>query len=62
MKVKIIQDNGLETAINPDSIVVGGITLSELLKRLVKLEKDVNAKFGQLEAKEKRVKELMGKL
>jgi hypothetical protein len=62
LKVKIINKDGIETAINPESILVGGLALSEILKRLVTLENKVNAKFGALEKHDAKIKEAVRKL
>jgi hypothetical protein len=42
--------------------LVGGLALSEILKRLVTLENKVNAKFGALEKHDAKIKEAVRKL
>ena len=61
MKVKIIKD-GVETAINPDTIVVGNITLKQFLDRFIKLENEFTKKFTALEKKDATLKQAMRKL
>ena len=61
MKVKIIKD-GVETAINPDTIVIGTITLKQFLDRFIKLENEFTKKFAALEKKDAALKEAVRKL
>jgi hypothetical protein len=61
LKVKIIKD-GVETAINPDTIVIGTITLKQFLDRFIKLENEFTKKFAALEKKDAALKEAVRKL
>ena len=61
MKVKVIKD-GIETAIDPSTIVVGNITLKQFLDRFIKLENEFTKKFAALEKREATLKEAVRKL
>ena len=62
MKVKIINKDGIETAINPDTIIVGGITLLDLLKKLTVLDNKVLVLTKELAKKDKALQEAVKKL
>ena len=61
MKVKVIKD-GIETAIDPATIIVGTITLKQFLDRFIKLENEFTKKFAALEKREAALKEAVKKL
>jgi hypothetical protein len=62
LKVKIINKDGIETAINPDTIIVGGITLLDLLKKLTVLDNKVLVLTKELAKKDKALQEAVKKL
>ena len=61
LKVKVIKD-GIETAIDPATIIVGTITLKQFLDRFIKLENEFTKKFAALEKREAALKEAVKKL
>jgi hypothetical protein len=62
LKVKIINEQGVEVSVNPDNITVGTITLKQFLDRFVKLENEVTKKFKALEQREQTLKQAVKKL
>lgn len=62
MKVKIINEQGVEVSVNPDNITVGTLTLKQFLDRFVKLENEVTKKFKALEQREQTLKQAVKKL
>jgi hypothetical protein len=62
LKVKIINEQGVEVSVNPDNITVGTLTLKQFLDRFVKLENEVTKKFKALEQREQTLKQAVKKL
>lgn len=61
MKVKIIKD-GVETAIDPATLVVNSTTLADILKRLLTLENKLTSLTKQLADKDAKLSAAMRKL
>ena len=61
MKVKIIKD-GVETAIDPATLVVDSTTLADILKRLLTLENKLTSLTKQLADKDAKLSAAMRKL
>jgi hypothetical protein len=62
LKVKVINEKGIVADVSPDNIVVGGLTLKQILDKLTKLENEVTRKFTALEKREKTLQEAVRKL
>jgi hypothetical protein len=61
LKVKII-DDGKELTIDAGSVVVGSITLLDLVKRFIKLENDYKRLNEHFTKREQTLKEVIKKL
>jgi hypothetical protein len=61
LKVKIIKD-GVETAIDPATLVVNSTTLADILKRLLTLENKLTSLTKQLADKDAKLSAAMRKL
>jgi hypothetical protein len=61
LKVKIIKD-GVETAIDPATLVVNSTTLADILKRLLTLENKLTSLTKQLAEKDAKLSAAMRKL
>ena len=62
MKVKIINKDGVETAIDPATLVVNSTTLADILKRLLTLENKLTSLTKQLADKDAKLSAAMRKL
>ena len=62
MKIKVINNNGAETTIDSGSVLVGGLTLTDVLKRLVALENKVQSLTANLVKKEAKLQQMVKKL
>ena len=62
MKIKVINEQGIETSIDTGSIKVGAINLDALLKKVVTLENQLLNLNKQLSAKEAKLQQMVKKL
>ena len=62
MKVKVINEQGIETSIDTGSIKVGAINLDALLKKVVTLENQLLNLNKQLNIKEAKLQQMVKKL
>jgi hypothetical protein len=62
LKIKVINNNGAETTIDSGSVLVGGLTLTDVLKRLVALENKVQSLTANLVKKEAKLQQMVKKL
>jgi hypothetical protein len=62
LKVKIINKDGVETAIDPATLVVNSTTLADILKRLLTLENKLTSLTKQLADKDAKLSAAMRKL
>ena len=62
MKVKVINDQGIEVTIDSGSIKVGAINLDALLKKIVSLENQLLNINKQLNTKEAKLQQMVKKL
>jgi hypothetical protein len=62
LKVKVINDQGIEVTIDSGSIKVGAINLDALLKKIVSLENQLLNINKQLNTKEAKLQQMVKKL
>jgi hypothetical protein len=62
LKVKVINEQGIEASIDTGSIKVGAINLDALLKKVVTLENQLLNLNKQLSAKEAKLQQMVKKL
>jgi hypothetical protein len=62
LKIKVINNNGAEVTIDSGSVLVGGLTLTDVLKRLVALENKVQSLTANLVSKEAKLQQMVKKL
>jgi hypothetical protein len=62
LKVKVINEQGIETSIDTGSIKVGAINLDALLKKVVTLENQLLNLNKQLNIKEAKLQQMVKKL
>jgi hypothetical protein len=62
LKIKVINEQGIETSIDTGSIKVGAINLDALLKKVVTLENQLLNLNKQLNIKEAKLQQMVKKL
>jgi hypothetical protein len=61
MKVKILQE-GKEFFVDPENIIIKGVTLGSIIDKMIKLEKKVETYQKQYKIKEEKLKKTWDKL